>query len=141
MEKRYVIRRLSETEARRCPCGDAYRVLTGEDGPDVSVHFVQIAADARAHYHRERTEVYVVLEGEGGIELDGSVEAVSPGTVVKIPPGVRHRARGAGGSPTCARPASPRVEVWCWGRGGGAGPARPPTSTPSRPPVRLPAEA
>ncbi len=95
MEKRYVIRRLSETEARRCPCGDAYRVLTGEDGPDVSVHFVQIAADARAHYHRERTEVYVVLEGEGGIELDGSVEAVSPGTVVKIPPGVRHRALGA----------------------------------------------
>lgn len=55
---------------------------------------MEIAADARAHYHTGRTEYYVVLEGEGAVELDGVRELVSPGTVVMIPPGIRHRALG-----------------------------------------------
>jgi len=35
-----------------------------------------------------------VLDGEGGIELDGEVHAVSPGHVVYVPPGTVHRAVG-----------------------------------------------
>ena len=57
---------------------------------------MEISEDARAHYHREHTEVYYVLEcGEGAaVELDGERVAVRPGAAVMIPPGVRHRAVG-----------------------------------------------
>lgn len=89
-----VVRRLSETAPVRCPCGDAYRILTAADSPGASVHIVRIDADARPHSHRILTEYYVVLEGEGHVELDSAREPVSPGTVVMIPPGVRHRAVG-----------------------------------------------
>jgi mannose-6-phosphate isomerase-like protein (cupin superfamily) len=57
---------------------------------------VDIEADARAHYHREHTEIYYILEcGVGAaVELDGRRVAVHPGSAVLIPPGVRHRAVG-----------------------------------------------
>ena len=77
-----------------CPCGSAYRIVTAADSPGASIHVVEIHADARAHYHLGRTDYYVVIEGEGAVELDGKREPVAPGTVVMIPPGVRHRALG-----------------------------------------------
>lgn len=40
------------------------------------------------------TEIYVVLEGEGQIELDGQLHPVKPMTAIYIPPGCRHRAIG-----------------------------------------------
>jgi mannose-6-phosphate isomerase-like protein (cupin superfamily) len=57
---------------------------------------VKISEDALAHYHRDHTEVYYVLEcGEGAaVELAGERVAVRPGAAVMIPPGVRHRAVG-----------------------------------------------
>lgn len=57
---------------------------------------MDIAEDARAHYHKSQTETYVVLECEHGaaIELDGKLVPVKVGVAVMIPPGVRHRAVG-----------------------------------------------
>ena len=40
------------------------------------------------------TEIYLVLEGEGQIELDGEVISVKPMTTILIKPGCRHRAIG-----------------------------------------------
>ena len=40
------------------------------------------------------TEIYLVLEGEGHIELDGERYPVKPMTTVLIKPGCRHRAGG-----------------------------------------------
>jgi len=40
------------------------------------------------------TEIYVVLEGTGHIELDGEKLPVRPMTAIYIPPGCRHRAVG-----------------------------------------------
>jgi mannose-6-phosphate isomerase-like protein (cupin superfamily) len=40
------------------------------------------------------TELYLILEGEGFMELDGERIAVKPMMAVFIPPGVRHRAVG-----------------------------------------------
>lgn len=48
-------------------------------------------------YHRESTEVYFVLEGQGQMELNGDVVEVRPGTVVYIEPGTRHRLWSAAG--------------------------------------------
>ena len=40
------------------------------------------------------TEIYVILEGEGHLELDGAQVPVKPFTSVMIKPGCRHRAIG-----------------------------------------------
>jgi mannose-6-phosphate isomerase-like protein (cupin superfamily) len=63
-------------------------------GAPASVHLVEIRNDARLHYHRRMTEIYVVLEGEGEIELDGARLPLKPLTSVLIKPGCRHRAVG-----------------------------------------------
>lgn len=89
-----LIRRLEDTPGVDCPCGVARRILTAADGAVLSVHRVSIREDSRTHYHRRLTETYYVLEGEGVMELDGIGHPLRPGTVVHIPPGVRHRAVG-----------------------------------------------
>ena len=40
------------------------------------------------------TEIYLVLEGEGQMELDGELFPVKPMTAIYIQPGCRHRAIG-----------------------------------------------
>ena len=49
---------------------------------------------AREHYHKVATELYYVLEGEGDVVLDGEPVSVSKGSLLHIPPGVVHGARG-----------------------------------------------
>jgi mannose-6-phosphate isomerase-like protein (cupin superfamily) len=58
------------------------------------VHLVHIKGDAETHHHRQTTEIYVVLEGEGFVELDDERVPVKPLTAIMIRPGCRHRARG-----------------------------------------------
>jgi len=55
---------------------------------------VDIREDARTHYHKRLTEIYLVLEGEGEIELDGERFPVKPMSAIMIKPGCRHRAIG-----------------------------------------------
>ena len=90
----YLVKHLDQTTGVPCPCGIARRVISKDDGRDLSVHFVDISREARAHYHRQLNETYVFLEGEGFMELNGERIAVGPGSVVNIPPGVVHRAIG-----------------------------------------------
>ena len=58
------------------------------------MHQVDIKADAQTHYHKAMTEIYVVLEGVGEMELDGERIPVRPMSSVMIKPGCRHRAIG-----------------------------------------------
>ena len=88
------IAQLDQLPAIACPCGTARRAYAQDPGNAASVHLVDIAADARAHYHKVMTEIYVVLEGEGEIELDGARYPLRPFTAVYIRPGCRHRAIG-----------------------------------------------
>jgi mannose-6-phosphate isomerase-like protein (cupin superfamily) len=87
---------LTQVEPVRCPCGWARRAFTELPGAPLSLHRVEIAEDARAHFHKRQTETYFVLDCEPGaaIELDGNPVPVKPGVAVMIPPGVRHRAVG-----------------------------------------------
>ncbi len=84
----------SEIEPVRCPCGWAKRAFAEVPEAPASVHVVQIEDDARTHYHKRMTEIYVVLEGEGHLELDGTLIPVRPMSTVMIRPGCRHRAVG-----------------------------------------------
>lgn len=89
-----LIEQLDSLEPTRCPCGWARRAFADGGGSVASMHLVTIEADARAHYHRRMTEIYLVLEGEGEIELDGVRHPVKPMTAIYIPPLCRHRAIG-----------------------------------------------
>lgn len=91
---RYRIAQLDEIEGVSCPCGTARRAFHAPDNDLASVHLVDVSADSRPHYHKRLTEVYYILEGEGWIELDGTLTPVRPHTSVMIHPGTRHRAIG-----------------------------------------------
>ena len=58
------------------------------------------------------TEIYVVLEGEGHLELDGQMIAVKPMTSVMIKPGCRHRAIGKMRILNIAVPAFDAGDEW-----------------------------
>lgn len=94
MMPRYMISQLDETEAVRCPCGWARRSFDEEGNDTATVHLVDIEEDSRVHYHKKMTEIYVILEGTGEMELDGEVIPVQPMTSIFIKPGCRHRAKG-----------------------------------------------
>jgi mannose-6-phosphate isomerase-like protein (cupin superfamily) len=92
--KNYEVAQLDTLDPQRCPCGWTRRAFAGAPGAPASVHVVDIQDDARTHYHRGMTEIYVVLEGEGTLELDGESIPVKPMSAIMIRPGCRHRAVG-----------------------------------------------
>lgn len=93
-EPKFLIAQLDQVPPTRCPCGWARRAFAEPSENSGSVHLVEILADARSHYHKRMTEIYVVLEGEGRMELDGELFPVKPMTAIYIKPGCRHRAIG-----------------------------------------------
>lgn len=96
MSAKPVVIDLSTLPAVDCPCGVARRAFADREEFPGTVHLTQISRDAREHFHKEHTEVYIILECDEAatIELDGQSHPVSPQTAVLIPPGVRHRACG-----------------------------------------------
>jgi len=90
----YSIARLDEIPPVACPCGFARRAFAGMPGSAASLHVVDIQEDSRVHYHKRMTEIYLVIEGEGEVELDGERIPVRPMTAIYIKPGCRHRAIG-----------------------------------------------
>lgn len=90
----YMVAQLDEIEPVRCPCGFARRAFVSKDNPLATLHIVDIQEDARVHYHKKMTEIYLVLEGKGYMELDGERIPVKPMTSIFIKPGCRHRAVG-----------------------------------------------
>jgi len=90
----YMVADLNAVEAVRCPCGWARRAFATPDNQVATMHLVSIEEDSRVHYHKRMTEIYLVLEGEGFMELDGERIPVRPMTAIFIKPGCRHRAVG-----------------------------------------------
>jgi mannose-6-phosphate isomerase-like protein (cupin superfamily) len=88
--KGYLVRQLAEAPTVPCACGQSTRPLTGADGVACNLH-VTFIKDSVKHYHRECTEVYYILEGQGKMELNDDVVEVTPGTIVYIEPGTQHR--------------------------------------------------
>jgi len=90
----YIIAQLDDIEPIKCPCGFSRRAFVDPDNPVATMHIVDIEKDAKTHYHKKLTEVYLILEGEGFMELDGQMVPVKPFTAIFIKPGCRHRAVG-----------------------------------------------
>ncbi len=90
-----LVRHESDSPTERSTCGWRYRLLSKEDEQHAVAwaHAVDIDG-AKLHYHKVSTELYYVLDGEGSVMLDGVEQPVRKGSLVQIPPGVVHGARG-----------------------------------------------
>lgn len=94
MNKNYTIAHLDDIAPTKCPCGFSKRAFATPDNTVATLHLVDIQEDAQTHYHKKLTEIYLILEGEGFMELDGELHPVKPMSTVLIKPGCRHRAVG-----------------------------------------------
>ncbi len=90
----YLVRRASEAPVVPCPCGESTRLLTRDDGPQANFHITFIR-DSIKHYHKECTELYYILEGNGEMELGDDIIPVEPGMLIRIEPNTPHRLRSA----------------------------------------------
>ena len=87
---------LNTLPAVDCPCGTARRAFKDQGSFPGTVHLTEIKTDARPHFHKNLTEIYVILdcEPDASMELDGICHPVQPMSAIMIPPGVIHRAVG-----------------------------------------------
>jgi mannose-6-phosphate isomerase-like protein (cupin superfamily) len=108
----YVVAQLDRIDPIRCSCGFTRRAFTSDEDQRATMHLLDVQEDARTHYHKQITEVYLILEGEGQMELDGEVIDVKPMTSVMIKPGCRHRAIGELKVIIVAMPAFDPQDEW-----------------------------
>jgi mannose-6-phosphate isomerase-like protein (cupin superfamily) len=94
--KGYLVRHVQDAPTVPCPCGQSTRPLTAADTPACNLH-VTFITDSIKHYHKQCTEVYYILEGQGKMELNDDLIDVTPGTVVYIEPYTAHRLYSAAG--------------------------------------------
>jgi mannose-6-phosphate isomerase-like protein (cupin superfamily) len=90
----FLLAQLDEIAAQRCPCGFTRRAFVSPDNSTATLHLLDVQTDAQTHYHKTLTEIYLILEGTGQMELDGERVPVKPMTSIMIKPGCRHRAIG-----------------------------------------------
>ena len=88
--KGYFVRPIEEAPTIPCPCGQSTRPITRADTPVCNFHITFIQDSVR-HYHKDCTEVYYILEGQGKMELNDEVIDIRPGLVIYIEPRTRHR--------------------------------------------------
>ena len=91
-----LVRHEVQAPKERSACGWRHLLISRQDkdaGVAAWAHAVDIDG-AREHYHKRSTELYYVLDGEGTVVLDGVEHAVRQGSIVHIPPGVVHGAKG-----------------------------------------------
>ncbi len=92
--KRFQHVELDNLPPAACSCGTTRRAFLDHPDAPASVHLLEVAEDPVSHYHAKTTEIYLILEGEGFLELDGETIPVKPLSAVMIFPGCRHRAIG-----------------------------------------------
>ncbi|MGJ8678974.1 cupin domain-containing protein [Paraglaciecola sp.] len=94
--KNYMIEHLDDITAVKCPCGDSKRAFVTPENSVATLHLVDISEDAKLHYHKKMTEIYVILEAEEGayMQLDDEKVPVKAMSSIFIKPGCRHKAVG-----------------------------------------------
>lgn len=92
--KRYEHVELPTLPPVACACGITRRAFVSHPDAPASVHLLEVTDEAVVHHHAKTTEIYLVIEGEGFLELDGELVPVKPLSAVMILPGCRHRAVG-----------------------------------------------
>ena len=78
--KKFSVAQLDELESVPCPCGETRRAFTDLVDAPASMHLVTINSDSRMHYHKTMSEIYLILDGEGHMEVDDDVIPLRPMT-------------------------------------------------------------
>ncbi len=86
-----LIKKVKETPVEKGSCGARKRLISEKDSTLLAISHLTIS-NARKHYHEKTTEFYYVLKGKGSLEIDERLIALEEGMLVKIDPGVAHRA-------------------------------------------------
>jgi mannose-6-phosphate isomerase-like protein (cupin superfamily) len=95
--------------------GSTIRVLldaeSGTRNQSLAEAWLEPGQSTQRHYHARSEELYVLLDGEGEMEVDGERSRVGPGQAILIPPGARHQITASDGGPLrflccCAPPYS-----------------------------------
>ena len=89
-----LVRHEGSGSRERSTCGWRERLISREDANVAAWAHVVEMDGARAHYHQRATELYYVLEGEGTVTANGVEHPVKTGSLLHIPPGVVHAAKG-----------------------------------------------
>jgi mannose-6-phosphate isomerase-like protein (cupin superfamily) len=90
----FMVAQMDAMDAIRCPCGFTRRAFASPENSVATLHLLDVQIDARVHYHKKLTEIYLILEGTGHMELDDQTVPLQPMTAILIKPGCRHRAVG-----------------------------------------------
>lgn len=81
---------------------------------NLTVTWVEVppGAEQRAHSHEDAEQVYVVVRGQGRMEVAGDVEEVGEGDLIFIPPATQHGIVNDGSEPLVyVSAASPPVSM------------------------------
>lgn len=92
-------------------------LLNSEIDPEVSIARARVEVGGTTRLHRLQgvTERYLVLSGEGRVEVDQIEEQVTAGSVVVIPAGCRQSIHNTGGEELVFLAiCSPRFEAACY---------------------------
>ncbi len=73
--------------------------LLGLTGSEISLNYIPAGSKASfSHKHKENEEVYMVLKGEGLMEIDGKILKIKAGFVVKVSPAAVRKIESTEGS-------------------------------------------
>ena len=96
------VRNREQAEAFTTLDGSTIRVLLdaafgGAVNQSLAEATLAAAQSTRRHYHAETEELYVLLEGDGEMEMDGERARVGAGDAILIPPGAWHQIQADSG--------------------------------------------
>jgi mannose-6-phosphate isomerase-like protein (cupin superfamily) len=82
-----------EAAQRRLLANGGYEILHESPGTEIGV-YVLVAPEPDRQQPHEDDEVYVVLDGHGTLDVEGTTFDLHPGTAVFVPAGADHRFTG-----------------------------------------------
>jgi mannose-6-phosphate isomerase-like protein (cupin superfamily) len=90
------VRSARTVEAFTTKDGSTIRELHHTERQSLAEAALEPGQSTQRHFHRQSEEIYVVLDGEGDLEIDGETRRVGPGDAALIPPGAWHVIRAVG---------------------------------------------
>jgi mannose-6-phosphate isomerase-like protein (cupin superfamily) len=87
------VRSARTVEAFTTKDGSTIRELHHTERQSLAEAALEAGQSTQRHFHRQSEEIYVVLDGEGDLEIDGETRRVGPGDAALIPPGAWHEIR------------------------------------------------
>jgi mannose-6-phosphate isomerase-like protein (cupin superfamily) len=90
------VRAARTVEAFTTKDGSTIRELHHTERQSLAEATLEPGQSTQRHFHRQSEEIYVVLDGEGNLEINGEVRRIEPGDAALIPPRAWHEIHAVG---------------------------------------------